>query len=309
MRISAVLAITITIGLVSTAERVDAQEPAYVSGQGPVILIDTAHHNYFVYRPENRARLVNFLESDGYRIRELDSPFDHESLNGVQIVIVAMALAAQNVGVPSSLETAWRLPTPSAFSQDEIAVLSEWVEAGGSLLFVFEHMPLAGAAQDLARAFGIEISNGFAVDGASLPSLEPEVVEQAGSVVFSRADGTLVEHAVTSGRDQAERVDLVATYTGSAFRLPPGAEPLLTLKPSFVSLLPEVAWQYSEATPREQVGGWSQGGVLRVGQGRVAVFSDSWIVLEMVGYWPAPANDPQLLLNVLHWLSGLLDSL
>ncbi len=84
---------------------------------------------------------------------------------------------------------------------------------------------------------------------------------------------------------------------------------MLTLKPSFVSLLPEVAWQYSEVTPREQVGGWSQGGVLRVGQGRVAVFSDSWIVLEMVGYWPAPANDPQLLLNVLHWLSGLLDSL
>ena len=315
MRVSAVLAITVAIGLVLTAERVGAQEPAYVPGQEPMVLIDRGHHNFMIYRPMNRVSLVNFLESDGYRVRELDGQFDHESLNGVQIVIIAMALAPQNVArdpirpnpfVSNSPDVAWKLPTPSAFSEDEIAVLSEWVEAGGSLLLVFEHMPLLGAAQDLARVFGIEISNGFAVDGASLPSLEREVVEQAGSVLFSRADETLVEHAVTSGRSQAERVDLIATYTGSAFRLPPGAEPLLTLKPSFVSLLPEVAWQFSEATPREQVGGWSQGGVLRVGQGRVAVFSDSWIVLEMVGY-AEPANDPQLLLNVLHWLSGLLD--
>ena len=145
----------------------------------------------------------------------------------------------------------------------------------------------------------------------SLPSLETEVVGQAGSFVFNRADGTLVEHAVTSGRSAPEQVDSVASYTGSAFRLPPGAEPLLTLKPSFVSLLPDVAWQFSEATQREQVGGWSQGGVLRAGQGRVAVFGDVWIVLEMVGYDgpgpPAEANNPQLLLNVLHWFSGLLD--
>ena len=65
------------------------------------------------------------------------------------------------------------MPTPSAFSEDEIAVLSEWVEAGGSLLLVFEHMPLAGAAQDLAGAFGIEISNGFVVDGTSLADAGP----------------------------------------------------------------------------------------------------------------------------------------
>ena len=72
MRISAVLAITITIGLVLTAERVGAQEPAYTSGQGPLVLIDRGHHNYRVYRSENRVRLVNFLENDGYRVRELD---------------------------------------------------------------------------------------------------------------------------------------------------------------------------------------------------------------------------------------------
>ena len=69
---------------------------------------------------------------------------------------------------------------------------------------------------------------------------------------FTRADGTLVAHSVTNGRQPAEQVDAVATYGGSAFRLPPGGEPLLTLAPAFISLLAEVAWQFSDTTPHEQ---------------------------------------------------------
>ncbi len=310
------VALTVTTCLAFSAEMAGAQEPAYAPGQGPSVLIDAAHHN--VYRAENRASVVKFLEKDGYQVRELDGPFDRESLDGVQIVIIEMALSAHNA-LPSDspteaeVATAWRLPTPSAFSQDEIVILSEWVATGGSALLVFDHMPLAGAAQDLAQAFGIEISNGYAIDEASLPKLTPQVVARAGSLVFRRGDATLAEHAVTNGRSPAERVDSAATYVGSAFRLPPGAQSLLTLSPSFVSLLPDVAWQFSEATPRKHIGGWSQGGVLRVGRGRLTVFSEHGILVtpEMVAN-PTKAGrnpqlqNPQLLLNVLHWLSGLL---
>lgn len=59
--------------------------------------LDRAHNNLFVYRPENRTALVDLLESDGYQVRELDGPFDRESLARVQIVVAAMALSAQNV--------------------------------------------------------------------------------------------------------------------------------------------------------------------------------------------------------------------
>ena len=307
MRIGVVLAVVLGLGVPS--EGAAEQESANAPGQGPLVLLDRAHNNFFVYRPENRNALVDLLEGDGYQVRELDGPFDRESLAGVQIVVVAMALSAQNVyHSPAEIPQAWRMPTPSAFSEDEIAVLSEWVEAGGSLLLVFEHMPLAGAAQDLAGAFGIEISNGFVVDGTSLADLDLEITPQTDlgdwRATFTRVDGTLVAHPVTNGRQPSEQVDAVATFGGSAFRLPPGGEPLFTLAPAFVSLLAEVAWQFSDTTPHEPVGGWAQGGVLRAGQGRVAVFSDAFI-LYLVGGVGSEPDAPQLLRNVLHWLSGL----
>ena len=295
-----------------------AQEPVDAPETRPLVLIDAAHHN--VYRAANRASIIEFLEKDGYRVRELlRGRFDRESLDGVQIIIIENALSAQNAlpSIPpteAELAEAWRLPTPSAFAPEEIAILSEWVAMGGALLLDFDHMPMSGAAQELAEAFGIEVSNGYAVDERSLLGVTGEHVGRAGSVVFRRVDHTLAEHAVTDGRSLAERVDSAATYIGSAFRLPPQGRSLLTLGPSFVSLLPDVAWEFSEATPRQDIAGWSQGGVLRVGRGRLAVFSEHGILVtpDMVAN-PAKAGknpqvqNPQLLLNVLHWLSGLSD--
>lgn len=59
----------------------------------------------------------------------------------------------------------WSLPTPSAFTKEEIAALKNWVERGGSLLLIADHMPFPGAAGDLAKAFEVEFSNGYARAG------------------------------------------------------------------------------------------------------------------------------------------------
>jgi hypothetical protein len=293
-----------------------AQEPAYAHGQGPVVLLDVAHHN--LGPPQRWVSLTRFLEDDGFRVRVLEDPFDADALDGVQIAIVSGALSARNAlpdeWTQEEFEQAWRLPTPSAFVPAEITVLSEWVAIGGAILLVLDHMPLAGAGQDLAESFGIEVSNGYAVDEAILGDLSPPSVAQAGSVVFRRAEGTLTQHPITNGRNSAERVDSVATFVGSAFRLPSRGQSLLTLGTSFVSLLPDVAWVFSAATPRMPIGGWSQGGALRVGQGRLVVFGElgTLVTPDMVAGDTADADNPQmqnpkLLLNALHWLSGLLD--
>ncbi len=79
---------------------------------------------------------------------------------------------------------------------------------------------------------------------------------------------------------------------------------MLTFGSSFVSLLPEVAWQFSETTPREEIGGWSGGGVLQVERGRLAIFGEFGIV---AGPYPEGLQNLQLFMNTLHWLSGLLD--
>ncbi len=314
------LAITLTTWLGLSTKMAVAQEPAYAPGTGPSVLIDAAHHNALTAFAGHRASIAKWLQGDGYVVRELlHGRFDREALDGVQIAIISNAKSEQNAyrfypPTEAELAEVWRLPTPSAFSQEEIAFLHEWVVMGGALLLVFDHMPLPGAAEELAAAFGIDISTGFAVDGRSLQGFDGPSVAQAARMVFRRVDGTLAEHPVTNGRGLAERVDSVALYVGSAFRLPPEGRSLLTLGSLFVSLLPDVAWEFSEATPRQNIGGWSQGGVLRVGRGRLAVFGETGILVtpDMVAN-PAKAGrnpqlqNPQLLLNVLHWLSGLLD--
>jgi len=322
VRITAILLLT---GLVASTKAV-AQQSAFAPGSGPTVLIDLGHNSLFLMEP-NLSPMTR-LRDDGYLTQTLTGPFTEEALAGVDIVIMAAPLADRNAlrlpadcapppdmtpecfeAIDAQIAVVWRHPIPSAFSVEELDTLQAWVERGGGLFLVFDIFPFPGAIEALAGRFGVEVSNGFAVDGAALPNLGIEVVEQAGNFVFNRADGTLVEHAVTNGRSSAERVDAVASIVGSAFRLPLGGQSLLTFGPSSVSLLPEVAWEFSEATPRQPIDGWSQGGLLRVGEGRLAIFGESGILAHGPRFderHPEEQNS-QLVLNVVHWLSGLLD--
>ena len=80
-------------------------------------------------------------------------------------------------------------------------------------------------------------------------------------------------------------------------------------------LMPEVAWQFSRLTPSLSASQMLQGAVLRVGKGRVAVFGEAAMFSAQVAgpnRIPMGMNDQsapqnaQFLLNVMHWLSGLL---
>jgi len=284
--------------------------------QKPVILMDAAHHNII---PPNHASLVQYLESDGYRVDELHNPFTLSMLSGVDVVILKAPLSSRNA-LPEDFtleefNRAWSKPTPSAFSDSEIEILNRWVTDGGSLLLVFDHFPLPGCSADLAAAFGIKVSNGYAADSRKLTDRTNQSVAIAGEIVFYRGEGTLADHPITNGRDPSERIDSVATWVGSAFQIPPNGEPLLSLKSSFVSLLPDTAWVFSDSTELEDIGGWAQGAVLKVGKGRVAVFAELGVLVskEIVeennekGESNPQIQNPQFLLNVLRWLSGLLN--
>ena len=272
---------------------------AFGAGRGPRLCIDAAHHNFHTadgrYKP-----FAALLERDGYRVDSNTAPFSAETLRGVDILVISNALAAQNT-------EDWFLPTPSAFDSAEIAAVESWVRAGGALLLIADHMPFPGAASDLAARFGVFLHNGFAVG--------PD--DDAGPVTFSRSNNGLADHAITRGRSDAERVDTVVSFTGQAFRAAPGTSltPLLTLGPAMVLLLPEEAWQFSKRTPRVPAAGYLQGAVLQHGRGRVAVFGEAAMFSAQLGgpqQKPMGMNHPdarqngQFLLNVVHWLSGLL---
>lgn len=276
--------------------------PAYPAGRGPRVALDEAHHNFHTLD----GRYVTFarlLGDDGFDVVASRTPFTAGSLTGVDVLVIANALDRSNDEADD-----WFLPTPSAFTPEEISAARGWVEQGGSLLLIADHMPFPGGASDLAGAFGFELMNGFVVLGGEIEVRTP--------LVFRRSDGTLAAHAVTSG-GPGERIDSVATFTGEAFRVPVGATSLLTLPAGSVSLNPDTAWIFHDATPRVDVTGWSQGAVMEVGRGRVAVFGEAAMfsaqlqtqddgrVIPMGMNAPVAAENPRFLLHLMRWLAGV----
>jgi hypothetical protein len=270
--------------------------PAY-RADGPLVLLDEAHTNfhtldgrYFVFG--------KVLRQDGYQVRPIRAPFSAAALTGARVLVIANALHESNAGK-------WELPTPSAFSAAEIAAVREWVSGGGSLLLIADHMPFPGATGALAEAFGVHMRNGFAYDSTRAVS----------RFTFTRASGRLAAHPITDGRTSAERIDSVVAFTGQAFRVAAPARPLMTLAGGTVVLEPRVAWQFSDSTPTTPGAGMLQGAAVVFGQGRVAIFGEAAMFsAQLAGAQRTPMgmNDPaapqnaQFLLNVMHWLSGLL---
>ena len=268
-----------------------------------VILYDLGHNN--LDDPETLDLLSNWLKPHGYSVRKNEQPFNHDALAEVDILMVRNALLHPN-------DEQWTRPTPSAFTSAEIDVVDEWVRAGGSLVVVADHMPVAGAARSMLSRFQVDTSDGFAVDAALLTGYEVDDIMRAAYLKFSKEDGTVLDHVVNEGGPQSQQLSLVTTHVGSAFRLPEHGEPLLRLKPGIISLLPDHAWKFSDKTPRLDVSGWLQGGVVRVGKGRVAILGDSQLLTvpspeseEFNDFEPAEGN-MQFTLNLFHWLSGRL---
>ena len=195
--------------------------PAFAPGTGPVVLIDEGHHNFHTLggRFAPFARLV---ARDGFVLRPHAGPFTRAALDSARVLVISNALAERN------LED-WYLPVSSAFDTSEVRVVEGWVRDGGSLLLVADHMPFGGAAEDLAAAFGVLLSNGFAQDAAGETNF-----------MLRRREGSLRAHPVTDGRAPGERVDSVKVYTGQAFRT---SMPVDTLLPTATSAPPPAGWR------------------------------------------------------------------
>lgn len=303
-RLVRLLACLVTLAVSASAQQVadsafnpPIANPAYPEGQGPVVMIDKAHGNF--HTAEGRYyTFARLLSRDGYRVLSSGCPFSADSLGRGNTLVISNALHERNI-------EDWSLPTPSAFTDDEISAVKAWVSDGGSLLLIADHMPFPGCAGKLAAAFGFELNNGFALQVDTLAR---------GPYRFGRADGTLADHAITGGRDSSERIDSVVSFTGEAFRAD-SAEGLMIFGDSVVSLMPQVAWEFSDSTPSVPVKGWYQGAVRKFGKGRVAVFGEAAMFsAQLAGAQrrpagmnhPVAAQNPQFLLNVMHWLSGVI---
>lgn len=274
--------------------------PQFAPDTGPRVLVDAAHGNFHTINGRFAA-FAALLRADGYRVTSAGQPITPELLATADVFVIANA-------VKGGEDSQWVLPTPPAFEPAEAAALAAWVHAGGSLLLIADHMPFPGSTANLADAFGIVFLNGYAKKSAS----------EGGTLIYTRAGGLAADHPIVRGRNAAEEIAAIKAFTGQAFRAVVPVAPLLRLPEDWAVYFPYEAGQFTGTTPFESARGLLQGAVLRHGQGRVAVFGEAamftaqtqilgdTVVHRMGMNDPEASQNAQFVLNVLHWLSGLL---
>lgn len=287
-------AIAVSQQVADTAYLPPIDDPAYASGKGPVVFIDEGHNNLNT-RGDRYLPFARLLERDGYITEGYTGLFDAEKLRKCRILVISNALHESNV-------TRWHKPVMSAFTPEETETVRQWVDGGGSLFLIADHMPLGGAAAEMAAAFGFGFTDGFALDTA-----------QAGPALFCRADGSLADNIVTNGHSPEERVDSIWSFTGQAFTLPVDASPVLTFSDRYLLLLSDTAWVFNDRTIFKPISGWSQLALMEYGKGRVVMSGEAaMFTAQLAGpqQYRAGMNSPfagrnyRLLLNIIHWLEG-----
>jgi len=261
--------------------------PSYALGEGPKVLIDEAHNNFHT-REGRYAAFAQLLASDGFQVGSLTTTIDEQALAGVKILVISNPVHDSN-------RSQWILPNPSAFTDSEIEAIDEWVQQGGRLFLIADHMPFGGGAGDLARAFGFDFGNGFARNP-----------DAQGWDYFTKDNGGLLSHEISEGVEQ------VASFTGQAFTIPRKAEGIIRFPRGFISLRPDTAWRFNANTPRIDIEGQYQGAVMPWSKGKLAVFGEAaMFTTQLAGANKikvgmnargAEQNAP-FLLNLVRWLN------
>jgi hypothetical protein len=271
---------------------VSVEQPAYTKNF-PRVLFDEAHNNFHMaggrYKP-----FAELIFSDGYQVNVNRKPFSKESLSTFKVLVIANALGADDLDDDGA--------DRAAFTDEEVKAVHEWVRDGGALLLIADHAPFGGAAEILAKSFGVSMSKGYVRDPQNSDPDAP------GRLVFSRENKLLIDHPITTGRNDVERINRVFTFTGQALKGPPGTVDFMKLGPGAIDH-PNAA-----ATESVSVGGQAQGIAFKSGKGRVVMMGEAAMLSAQLagperramGMNVPGSDNRQLALNIMHWLSGLL---
>lgn len=275
-------------------------QPAYLK-QHPQVLFDEAHNNADTsagrYTP-----FADLITSDGYGLTPNRVKFSKTVLKGYEVLVIV------NASGPAEHRDA------SPFTQEECEAVRDWVSGGGALLLITDHAPFSSVAAELSKRFGVALTIGFTIDRFKYNKEAEDQTE----LVFTRDDGLIGDHPITRGRNAAERINRIITFTGTSIKGPPGSVPFLKLADTAVDVLPPDRKPSSsdEAPPDSKevsAAGRAQGVALEFGKGRVVVLGEAAMLTAQValrgfrfGMNVPGIDNRQLALNIMHWLSALL---
>jgi hypothetical protein len=294
--------------------------PAYKTIH-PRVAIDQAHGNIHtkdgLFKP-----FADLATNDGYNVVANTTSFTHDGLKGIDVLVISNPLGQLSNNNNNS--------TP-AFTQAECDAVHEWVQQGGSLFLIADHVPVGDAAQPLAQRFGVTLGNNVVFD-TNPDNFDQEDVTQ---LVFSDHNHLLGNHPITRGRNDAERLHKLVAFTGESVTIPNGATALLQLsstageaptgedvQPFFDKDAVKAKASREAALKKWPASGQAMAIAFTVGQGRVVISGEAGMMTaqvfqekekdgskKIVGKmgWDVLGNDDrQYVLNVLHWLSGVL---
>ncbi len=299
--------------------------PAFTD-RHPVVMIDEAHRNQFTMKGPYRV-FARLLVQDGLRVVPGTAAFSSRLLDSCQVLVVADAVGSAEPLAASARASAFRAP--------ECDAVRDWVKRGGSLLLIADHAPFGSAMDSLAVRFGVDFGKGRTIDTRQV---DPETGNM-GCILFTRSLGMLGDHPIMRGRNKAERIERVVTFTGQSLAGPRGSTGLLVLGPS-ASDLPMSPDSRREATPEArrkadttsvvQTSGAvtavdrCQGLAFGFGKGRVVVIGEASIFsaqfvlglearqmkkerLRIGLNRPDVDDNQQFALNILRWLARELN--
>ena len=270
-------------------------KPAYPK-HGPKVLFDEAHNNFHTttgrYKP-----FADLIGNDGYQITPNTAKFTRETLKDNRILVIANALGHPRMGAAEAGNP--------AFTDEESDAVRDWVKAGGSLLLIADHSPMGAANQILAQRFAVDMSKSYTSD----PENYEKESNNLGFIVYTRESGRLVDHPITRGRNDSERLNKVVAFTGQSLKGPPDSVAFMKLADTALDKMP------GPNNPPTSAAGRAQGIAMKFGKGRVIVLGEAAMLSAQIITGPngfkfgmnRPGIDNrQMALNLMHWLSGLL---
>lgn len=266
--------------------------PTYPIGKGSIIALDQAHNNFHTI-DGRYAPFANFLKTDGYILKPNTKKIKAGSLSSIDILVIANAMDNKK----------WELPTSLVFTAEEVTELENWVRNGGSLFLIADHMPFPGHVDNIAKAFGFEFLNGFALR------------TDKANEIFSRNQQTLLPNIIINGKTPAEQIDSIACFTGQAFLAPSNATCITKLTDDYRIFFPNIAWQINDSTPYKSGKGYTNAAYMEYGKGRIVIFGEAAMFSAQLAGTnkqpmgmnsPQAKQNPQLLLNIIHWLDRKL---
>lgn len=300
IRTVAIFSLCLLSGSIASAQQIPdphfdtrVEKPAFTKNY-PRALFDEAHNNVNTtsgrYKP-----FADLLFNDGYHIAVNRQPFTKQSLATHKILIIANPLSVEDVDEEGA--------DGPAFTTAECDAVSDWVRSGGALLLIVDAVPFGSATEILASRLGVEMSKAQTID----PANTEKELDTPSVIVYSRENHQLAESPITNGREPADRLNRVLVFSGQSLKGPQGSD-------AFLKLADTAEDEVAAPGKNTSAAGRAQGIAFRAGKGRVIVLGDAAMLSaqltgtdnQPIGMNVANVDNRKLVLNIMHWLSGIL---